>query len=165
MGNDNEANRDVILSPLPNRSAAKKQLRVQLARNLFPVSCRASGASCGKIEIINDRQQGWTAARVLATPGSDRRMGEGVGAHTQNKAWKRSQSLWEVELGKAKQKPQTIHYPTATFSPANNCLWKSEEHYRKAVKVYCSDVPKSQQDTSQYITKSLAEKWKRHNHN
>lgn len=58
MGNDNEARRNVIISRLPNRSAPKKQLRVQLARNLFPVSCRASEASRGKIEIINDRQRG-----------------------------------------------------------------------------------------------------------
>lgn len=58
MGNDNEARRDVIISRLLNRSAPKKQLRVQLARNLFPVSCRATEAPCGKIEIINDRQRG-----------------------------------------------------------------------------------------------------------
>lgn len=151
MGNDNEARRDVIISRLPNRSAAKKQLRVQLARNLFPVSCRASEASRGKIAIINDRQRAWMAARLLAALAvivEERGRGcvihtsaaphqSHTYTHTQKRPGSAPSRSENSSWGKAKQKPQTIHYPTATFPPANSCLWKSEEHYkkRKAVKV------------------------------
>lgn len=138
MGNDNEARRHVIISRLPNRSAPKKQLRVQLARNLFPVPCRVSEASCGKIEIINDRQRGWTAAQLLAALV----VIGGVGGwwcyphichatpisltHTNNKDWKRSQSLLELWRGRRNKTDNPLSY--SNFIPSKLLslkVWKT----------------------------------------